>query len=622
MAKMDRLARSTLKHLRRLGPKTFLLLIAVVFLPLLILALVNVQLNEGLLSQETEQRQLEMNSIAAQGIESFLAGLQQNLAQIAYTWLDLQPSPQVLQDWLARLSRQNILYQGLWLLDPQGQELARIENDSSVGPLGSRREDELFFRAQRGEVYFSTLRLSGEQPELIISQAIYDDNQQVAGVIAANINLSQTWAIINRLQLGQSGRALLVDRRGNLLTHGDQSLLASRPNYATNPAIANALSTQAQLRVYRYTNPQGQDVLTSAQFIPGPDWVVAIEYPTEEAYQVAGRARQGTLLIFGLAALMALLFSSLLAYLIAQPIYSLRQAAQNYGQEQWEVQLPLHSQDEIGDLARAFQQMGQQLQSSIQALNEQNQALSRATAQAQESTRLKNEFLATISHELRTPLNAVLGYTGILKQGLQGQVDEEARRILNRIEDNGGHLLNIINDILEVSLSEKQGYNLQMQAFDPQIWAQALAQQISPQAAAKGLSFHLDLPPHLPPRLYGDPEALSKVALILLNNALKFTPQGHITLGLKAGPESWQFSVNDTGIGIPEAAQGLIFEQFRQVDQSFRRRYGGTGLGLSIAQNLARAMGGRVWVDSQPGQGSCFIAEFPLSLPDAPPVQG
>jgi signal transduction histidine kinase len=215
-----------------------------------------------------------------------------------------------------------------------------------------------------------------------------------------------------------------------------------------------------------------------------------------------------------------------------------------------------------------------------------------------------------------------LGYTGILKQGLQGQVDEEARRILNRIEDNGGHLLNIINDILEVSLSEKQGYNLQMQAFDPQIWAQALAQQISPQAAAKGLSFHLDLPPHLPPRLYGDPEALSKVALILLNNALKFTPQGHITLGLKAGPESWQFSVNDTGIGIPEAAQGLIFEQFRQVDQSFRRRYGGTGLGLSIAQNLARAMGGRVWVDSQPGQGSCFIAEFPLSLPDAPPVQG
>jgi signal transduction histidine kinase len=255
-----------------------------------------------------------------------------------------------------------------------------------------------------------------------------------------------------------------------------------------------------------------------------------------------------------------------------------------------------------------------ELTTSLHRSEEANKALVKANAVAKEATRLKSEFIATMSHELRTPLNAMLGFSGLLLEGMAGEFDHDTRHMIERIEANSKRLLGLINDILDIAKIEAGRFELVTQPISPRALADSWRSQMGILAQQKRLGFEIVIDPILPEQIYGDPERISQVTANLLSNAFKFTESGGVKLSLKKADETWQIEVSDTGIGIPPHALNYIFDEFRQLDGSSRRSFGGTGLGLAIVRNLCLMMGGSIRVSSELDQGSTFTVTLPLQL--------
>lgn len=234
-----------------------------------------------------------------------------------------------------------------------------------------------------------------------------------------------------------------------------------------------------------------------------------------------------------------------------------------------------------------------------------------------------SEFSSTLSHELRTPLNAILGYAQLL--GMDEGLSERQRRGIETIRTTGEHLLALINDVLDLSKIEAQGHEMVLTPVPLVPFLGTTADVLRPKAAEKNLVLALDVDPKLPAVVLADELRLRQVLLNLLGNAMKFTDQGTVTLcardeGRDGRHALVRIEVRDTGVGIEPEDLRLIFQPFKQVG-SARRREGGTGLGLAVARALVRAMGGRIEVTSQPGQGTQFSFQLRLQLADTAPPQ-
>lgn len=237
------------------------------------------------------------------------------------------------------------------------------------------------------------------------------------------------------------------------------------------------------------------------------------------------------------------------------------------------------------------------------------QELVRAKENAEAADRLKTAFLATMSHELRTPLNSVIGFTGILLDGISGELNDEQRKQLGMVERSAEHLLSLINDVLDISKIEAGQCELYVEPFDAAEVIRQAAASIHPQAQAAGLRFDVELPESIP--VETDPLRLQQILLNLLKNAVKFTPHGSVSLLAGCRAEQLEVTIRDTGVGIRAEDLERVFLPFQQLDSGLDRRHEGPGLGLSIAQRLAELLGGRIEISSQVGEGS----EFKVILP-------
>jgi signal transduction histidine kinase len=373
-------------------------------------------------------------------------------------------------------------------------------------------------------------------------------------------------------------------------------------------------------------------------------------------YDLGDLARQTRrqILMGGVTLVAAMLVAALLAArlqaAVAGPIIHLAEVARRISrQRDYRLRATKHAEDELGELTVAFNDMVREIERRDDALQrsrdelehrvrDRTAELQSATAAAQAASEAKSEFLANVSHEIRTPMSAIMGYAELLKDA--NLEDAQRRRLSQTIRRNGEHLLEILNDILDLSRIEAGRMTIEQIECSPARVVVDVAALMRGRAAEKGLTLEVSFQGAIPRIIRSDPTRLRQILINLVGNAIKFTDQGGVRMVVRlenAGPAPrLRCDVIDTGIGMNPELVARLFQPFTQADMSTARRYGGSGLGLTISKRLATQLGGDIEVESEPGAGSRFtvwVATGPLegvaldeglseeSLTAAPPAE-
>jgi signal transduction histidine kinase len=565
----------------------------------------------------TSQRQ-EAAKVATQ-VSAFVQGLEEKMRMLVQVrglnGLDRAQQKQLLSELLTY----DHSFNELITLDKGGREQAHISRSRVVteADLGDRSQaDEFKVPSTTGQVYYSSVRIdeSTAEPLITIALPMVDARSgTVAGVLVADVRFKPIWDLIASLSAEGTNVIYIVDAQGRVIAHADPSVVLKGTHFS--------LSDQDGFS----TGLAGNSVVLATNKVQfgKQSFAIVAEKPASEALALAGSAAAITGIVVLIALFVAVILGLITVRRLVSPIQTLAATAEAISAGDFSRQVQVRSQDEIGALARAFNSMTAQLRQTLEGLQQNVADLEKAKTERErlivelrEASRLKSEFLSTMSHELRTPLNAVIGFTGILLAGMDGQMDQAAEYMVQRIDANSKRLLALINDVLDIAKIEAGRMEVvEVEVALPQLVDQWRA-QLGILAGQKGLAFECEVDPMLPEKVYLDRERVTQVVTNLLSNAVKFTEHGKVKLALRQTEDTILIQVSDTGIGIPPHALTYIFDEFRQVDGSSRRVYGGTGLGLAIVRNLCRLMSGTISVSSTLGEGSTFTAKLPLKPVD------
>jgi signal transduction histidine kinase len=419
--------------------------------------------------------------------------------------------------------------------------------------------------------------------------------------------------LLENARIGLRGYAWATTVDGQAITYPSRfmdiySIGAPKPGRL--PQARKAVASSAAEGWTGGRDLKGTRVLSAWATVPPTGWKVFVEQPESAAFAPLSAKIWRTALLIAAFVAAAIALSILLARRLVRPIKRLQVAAEAIGAGAYDERIELHRKDELGALAAAFNAMAERVQDLIEGLERK---VAERTKALEVASKHKSDFLANMSHELRTPLNAIIGFTQVLQQKLFGSVNDKQEEYLEDIRSSADHLLALINDILDLSKVEAGQVELEVAPFSLREALERGVVMIRERAMKNGVGVRLEFDAGLD-LLEGDERRIRQVLFNLLSNAVKFTPQGG-QVDVSASRQNGEVvvAVTDTGPGIAPEDQGRIFEEFQQAKSDGNgERPEGTGLGLALSKSLVELHGGRIWVESQLGQGSTFTFTLPL----------
>jgi two-component system sensor histidine kinase/response regulator len=636
---------------RRLGTQAFRTFVLVATLPILLLAAVDSHLSAAKREADGGARLHEAVTALNQHIEEYVANHTHAVQSLAAAMSDPTLS------WSARqrlVDTYPETYPGfITMFDADRAGIVREvfpSRESATPPIADR---QYFIDAVRtGRVAVSDVILGrlSHVPIITIAVPIVQANGDVAGVAGGSLDLSKFERFTDDFQTLADAQITILDQHDRVIYTSGAAGLSALQSLAQDDLVRT--SVQAKNGVYKYQRPigdaNGPTRIVASAVTPSLGWKVFIEQPLltlrlqSTSYYALTLALM--LLALGAAVLGARAFAGAVTRPLEEVVTIVRNISAHGGQA--EAQLSSNPPAEIAELLENVNGMQTRLSDSYQQLEqaliqrerlnlelraltedldrkvrERTTALEAATRVAEEANRAKSEFLANMSHEIRTPLNGIIGMTEL---ALDTSLSLEQREYLAMVKNSADALLVILNDILDFSKIEMRKLELEEIPFSVRDHLADLLKPLALRAEQKDLELVAHVLPDVPSVTVGDPGRLRQVLVNLVGNAIKFTERGQILVQVEAETRSadaavLHYFVSDSGIGIPDDMQRAIFEPFRQADGSTTRRFGGTGLGLTISLTLVDLMGGRMWLESAPHEGSTFHFTVSLGLTAARP---
>jgi len=513
------------------------------------------------------------------------------------------------------------------IINSQGMEVVKVSDRKVYFPsdLTDQSKSPKFIKALKGEDYISPVYTSTQaQPFVTMAIPFWGAAQSIVGGVSAEADLSFLWEVIGKIHFATAGYAYLVDEHGNLIAHGDATLVLKRPDlrqvagvqkFLRNPAHSDSTPAQEGRGLL------GKPVLATYAPVPELGWAVILEEPIDAALANVETLKRSALVFLAIGLFVGAAVIAWVSGRMTGPIRDLHEGAKIIGSGNLDYRVNIETGDEIEWLGEEFNKMAgelkvfyatleQKVKDKTHELEKTNSQLEQANRSLVNASKAKDEFLNIMSHELRTPLNVISGYAQILKDGVLGRIQPEQDHGLRTILVQSKELLRMINEVLQVGSLE--GGNVSAKFADVNLRdffadIRSTYEVLPP----KGIPLYWNIPDKLP-MVNTDGEKLKHILQNLINNAIKFTEEGSVTISARHVSQAIEFKVKDTGIGMPNETLPSIFQMFRQLDGSGTRSYGGAGVGLYIVKKFVELLNGKIEVESVLDKGSTFTVIIPI----------